>query len=85
MRKKVTVGSIGTKIYFLIAVISLVVASTVTVIPVSAFHLYQEPCDISPGCGFSSKKQCFEVGKNEFAFSGDRDAFNQWKKECRHQ
>jgi hypothetical protein len=85
MRKKVTVGPIGTKIYFLLIVISLVGASIVSVIPVSAFHLYQEPCDISPGCGFSSKKQCFDVGKNNYAFSGDRDAFNQWKKECRHQ
>lgn len=85
MRKNVTVRPIGTKIYFLIAVITLVVGSTVTVIPASAFHLYLEPCDISPSCGFNSKKQCFDVGKNEYAFSGDRDAFNQWKKECRHQ
>jgi hypothetical protein len=85
MTKKVTVGLIGTKIYFLIVVVLLMSASIVTVVPASAFHLYEEPCDISPGCGFSSKKQCFDVGKNEFAFSGDRDAFNQWKKECRHQ
>lgn len=85
MMKKITVEPIGTKIYFLIAVITLVGASTVTVIPAFAFHLYQEPCDFSPDCGFSSKKQCFEVGKNQYAFSGDRDAFNQWKKECRHQ